>query len=415
MPTTLNTCARCEQQVPADQLTTVINDGTPELWCDDCLDDAYCCERCETYHAETPETVLIAGDRELWCEHCAHNHATVCDSCNDLTANINMHTVRVWGVGYQDICSACLDELYYQCSNCGDYCLEDDVVYRDGYYYCPDCAPSSVIADYHHTDAEHFLNVPGDTGQPYLGVELEMEYPDDDSRLSAAEEILDHPQYGSYYECKEDGSLSDTGLEVVTQPATLAYHKAGYDQLMLDVAHKHGAVSHNAGNCGLHVHIDAAFFTDTGIIRALEYAGFIMDTLFSTCESQIVRFSRRSHTSLSHWAGILNMRTAKPESSLSDKLRDYRSAKYTRYQAVNLDNIDTIELRVFRGTLRDETYYATLEFVTGLAYLTRALLPVPEFAESLIWQDLKTEIYAALDTHGLSSDCLRAYMDRRGI
>ena len=408
-------CAHCGQLVSSDQLTTVINDGTPELWCDDCIDDAYYCEHCETYHAETPETVYVGGYREQWCEHCAYNHATVCDSCNVLIANINVQKVHVWGIGYQDICTDCLDELYYQCSNCGDYCTEDDITYHDGYYYCPDCAPSSVIADYHHTEAEHFLTVPGDADQPYLGVELEMEYPDDDSRLSAAEEILDHPQYGAYYECKEDGSLSDTGLEVVTQPATLAYHKSGYDQLMLDVAHKHHAESHNAGTCGLHVHIDAGFFIATGLPKARFRAGYIMDTLFSACESQIVCFSRRSYASLSHWAGILNMRMAKASSSLSDKLCEYLAAKYTRYHAVNLDNTDTIELRVFRGTLRDETFYATLEFVTGLAYLTRALLPVPEWSETLKWHDLKTEIIAALDTHGISSDCLRGYLDRRGL
>ena len=408
-------CAHCGQLVSSDQLTTVINNGTPELWCDECLDAAYYCEHCETYHAETPETVYVGGYREQWCEHCVCHHATVCESCNDLTSNTNMCTIRVWGIGYQDICSACLDELYYQCANCGDYCLEDDVVYRDGYYYCPDCAPSSVIADYHHTEAEHFLNVPGDAGQPYLGVELEMEYPDDNSRLIAAQEILGHPQYGSYYECKEDGSLSDTGLEVVTQPATLSYHESGYDQLMLDVAHKHHAESHNPGTCGLHVHIDADFFTETHIIEARQRAGYIIDTLFSACEPQIVCFSRRSYTSLNHWAGILNIRMVKPSSPLTDKLREYRAAKFTRYQAVNLDNTGTIELRVFRGTLRDETFYASLEFVTGLAYLTRALLPVPEWSETLTWQYLKTEIIAALDTHGLSSDCLRGYLDRRGL
>ena len=417
MTVTLKPCAHCGQLVTDDELTPVTTyDGKTELWCDKCVEsDVTYCDHCEEYRGGEAHGVYSGGHEECWCEHCAETYAASCDVCNDLTDENDLTTVCVYNVGYQTICDSCLEENYYQCSSCGYYCLEDDVIFSDGDYYCPNCAPSAYLEDYHHTYAEHFLSVGTENAQPYLGIELEMEFPTETARANASEYIRCNTAYGDYYECKEDSSLSQYGMEVVTQPATPTYHMSGYDQLMLSAGNEYGATSHDNGNCGLHVHIDRAYFEGTGLMEASALAGYIMDTIISTNEGHIVNFTRRRYSQLNRWAQFMNMSPCKTERTLYAKLREYRSSKYTRYQAVNMVNSETIELRLFRGTLNAETYYATLEFVAALAYLTRALLPCPEFAETLAWADLKTELFAALEQMGISSSDLAAYLNRRGL
>ena len=413
----LTPCAHCGQLVPADELwLATMNDGTTEQWCRECIEtDTTYCDRCGEYRPGEAVAVYSAAHIEGWCEHCADTHAVECDCCHDLTDDNDMHHIYVYHIGWQSVCTSCLEENYYQCCRCGNYCLEDDVEYHNGDYYCPACAPSVYFSDYHHTDAKTFLHTGNDSNQPYLGVELELEFPTSDLRANAAKRIRCHTDYGDYYDCKEDGSLGEYGMEVVTQPATPAYHMTGYNDVMLSAGKDCGATSHDNGNCGLHVHIDRDYFTETGIQYAADRAGYIMDTIFSNNEAAIVNFTRRRYSQLNHWAQLMHMCVCKSERSLNSKLMEYRSSKYTRYQAVNMENVDTIELRLFRGTLNPTTYYATLEFVAALAYVTRALLPIPEYAETLTWADLKTELFAALKLMNIPSGSLAAYLNQRGL
>lgn len=409
-------CPHCGQLVSEDNLCSVNVDGTIEEWCEDCIyRDAFYCKRCGQYHAgELVEVRSIDDSYASWCESCASHHASVCDSCNGLLDNAFTLEVYVYGQGYQTICDTCLDD-YYCCSVCGDYCTEEDARYQNGEYYCPSCVPNAYVDEYHHTEGVSFLHVDLADCGPYLGVELEMEFPTESALYDAAKYIRTAARYGHLYECKEDSSLDDYGFECVTQPATPLYHMTGYDDVMLTAGALFDATSHDNGNCGLHIHIDRTFFNDTGIGRASYRAGYILDTIFCNNEPYIIKFTRRSYSQMNRWAQMVNLHAAKEKKSFDAKLSEYRIAKYTRYQAVNLENDDTIELRLFRGTLNRETYYATVEFVTGLAYLTRALLPVPEYAETLAWDDVKCEVLAALETNGLPVEELINYLKRRGI
>lgn len=51
----------------------------------------------------------------------------------------------------------------------------------------------------------------------------------------------------------------------------------------------------------------------------------------------------------------------------------HRTARHDRYQAVNIQNGATIELRMFRGTLRPETLFATFALVAGMCAVARAM------------------------------------------
>ncbi len=62
-----------------------------------------------------------------------------------------------------------------------------------------------------------------------------------------------------------------------------------------------------------------------------------------------------------------------------DKSKDYCN----RYVAVNLRNYSTIEFRLFRGTLRYNTFIATLQFVSEICRV--ALTMSEEEIDSMSW------------------------------
>ena len=81
---------------------------------------------------------------------------------------------------------------------------------------------------------------------------------------------------------------------------------------------------------------------------------------------QIVKFSRRDPSRLERWA-------AKPDADISstdDAATAAEKASKTkskgRYQAINLTNANTVELRFFRGSLVHETIKAALQLADAL-------------------------------------------------
>ena len=68
-----------------------------------------------------------------------------------------------------------------------------------------------------------------------------------------------------------------------------------------------------------------------------------------------------------------------------------------RYRAINTTNTDTIEFRLFRGTLRLETFNATLQLVDTLVHLAQDY-SVAHIIHRLNWSDIVdyNKNYAAL-------------------
>ena len=57
-------------------------------------------------------------------------------------------------------------------------------------------------------------------------------------------------------------------------------------------------------------------------------------------------------------------------------LKEAKHGANGRYACINLTNTDTIEFRVFRGTLKYNTVIATLQFVANLC---RVAISLPEY------------------------------------
>ena len=216
---------------------------------------------------------------------------------------------RIWSdnnAGDSDtpLCQSCYERLYTNCTRCGAlipnarvFYAWDDVGNEEP--LCRDCYSHSTrpkaIQDYYYKPDPIFYG----KGPRYFGVELEIDGAGECSEN--AQEILDlaNGERELVY-CKHDGSLND-GFEIVTHPMALKFHQKNMPwREILREAVSMGYRSHQAGTCGLHVHVSRAAFgetyqeQDSAIARVLYF--------FEKHWEELLKFSRRTPRQLEHWA-----------------------------------------------------------------------------------------------------------------
>lgn len=218
-----------------------------------------------------------------------------------------------------------------------------------------------------------------------MGVELEIDKAGEyDSNAKKLINIAN--QNGDRIYCKHDGSIDD-GFEIVSHPMSLEYHinEMNWENILneaVDMDYR----SHNTATCGLHIHINRSAFGKTKEEQE-EVIGRIV-FFVEKHWNELVKFSRRTPQNLNHWAARY--------ATISDTTREtYKKAKdkcLGRYVAVNLSNYNTIEFRMFRGTLLYSTFIATLQLVYDICRF--AILLSDEELEGLSWSDFVCRIPA---------------------
>ena len=311
-------------------------------------------------------------DDEVMCEQCYSDRTVNCDCCGE---RIWRNSAEICGNHY--ICSSCYDDHYTSCEDCGRVIHRDDACYVDDsdYPYCSTCyhkLQDTPIKPYGYKPSPIFY---GD-GNLFMGVELEIDGAGEedcnaDEILSIGNKDADHIY------CKHDGSL-DEGFEIVSHPMTLDYHlhKMNWKEVMSRAVDMNYA-SHNTDSCGLHIHCGRSSFGET--IEEQEAAIGRVVYFVEKHWDELVNFSRRTPSNLNRWAARY--------ATLSNSAEiTYKSAKEKfmgRYVAVNLTNYNTIEFRMFRGTLRYKTFAATLQLVQHICILA-VLLSDKDF-ENMSW------------------------------
>ena len=197
----------------------------------------------------------------------------------------------------------------------------------------------------------------------YYGWEAEIERPDGDAEEAAA--IIRGSFADRLAGIEHDGSLLN-GFEVISNPATLAYHMRKYGIAdILGLAAEMGCSSHDSGRCGLHVHVSRSALgkNDDARDRVIAMIICLVDRWFTNDRtSPLARFARRTpgHYCMSLDAGITS------DDSRARMIEKAKATVTTRYRAINLTNAATVEFRLFRGTLKATTFAATLQFVDAL-------------------------------------------------
>lgn len=140
--------------------------------------------------------------------------------------------------------------------------------------------------------------------------------------------------------------------------------------------------SHRAGTCGLHVHVSRAAF---GVTEAEQDAAIARILYFVEKHwEELLKFSRRTPQQLERWAARYGYKEQLRD-ILDHAKKGYGAGRYT---CVNLTNTDTIEFRIFRGTLKLNTLIATLQLVDRICDV--ALFLSDEEIKAMSWTTFVT-------------------------
>ena len=368
-----------------DEWTHQDPDGDP--CCDECFEDRFFyCECCDAVE-DRDNGVYIADTAEFICEDCAERSGNYfcCQDCGKWYSERKLSL-------YDDnccICTYCEDD-WRECETCS--CLfHINSGYYDEYsceWFCYDCyeeRPRRSINDYSYKPFPNFLTTTDDhSGARFYGIELEV---DDghDANDCAADIAADT---ASVY-MKHDGSLN-TGFEIVTHPATLRYHmqRLPWKQIT-DICRDYSFKSHDTTTCGLHIHIGREELPEDTPEKLL--------IVFEKLWPQLVRFSRRTENALQSWARCPEFDAQPTDCAATLKEKAYKHRGKGRYQAVNLTNRNTIEIRIFRGTLKHTSIIAALQLLDTILDYCEAHTAA-ELMQTT-WADITRSDFAELRTY----------------
>lgn len=210
-------------------------------------------------------------------------------------------------------------------------------------------------------------------GEFHMGVELELVTSGFvDSAVSDLRSRLGE----DYIICKSDGSLPSGGVEVVTAPRKLTDHIKRFKDWVIDSQYK----AWNTGQCGMHVHIDSRAFTRMTLgkfivfINAEDNADFIRKIAG--------RHPLRDSQAQSYCAAEGQDAMENPSKALKGKSSNrYYMVNTTCLRPTEADrlgvryvgerNFNTIELRIFRASLKKERLLAQLEFTHAVIMFCR--------------------------------------------
>jgi hypothetical protein len=208
----------------------------------------------------------------------------------------------------------------------------------------------------------------------WLGIELEVEAKDSQGKCDGLG-VLKQPKWCF---AKHDGSLSSYGWELVTQPISRKLWlqqrpkktPVGAFFKLIDELRKMGYTSHTSGRCGLHIHVSWPAFEGIQIRRNINagqiarrqlrrkhlywFAKLINGALFQ-------RLSQRDKETCGQWARQVDVKAA-----------TFHTIGYqdTRYIATNI-TANTLEVRIFRGNMREDRVRKAIEAVIAAVEFTR--------------------------------------------
>ena len=252
------------------------------------------------------------------------------------------------------------DNLNY-CEDCGCYVSDDDYA-GDG--LCRFCKDSHIIEQYgvsHNNNLNPVFFGKYDGTFAGLGFELEVDCDSttshrnvDTAKNLCTDAGLEPLELRYAY----DGSLS-YGFEIISQPHTIKefWNKSKQWEKMLQVLASKGYKSHDAGTCGLHVHVSRELFGRTE--KEQDRAIAKVYTFFDDNWQDIVRISRRRSFTYCD----KNSPRYSWESTTYKCWRKSAKGNGGHDRALNNRNENTFEYRLGRGTLNAWSFFSWVDFV----------------------------------------------------
>jgi hypothetical protein len=263
------------------------------------------------------------------------------------------------------------------CTNCGNESVTELMIDK----VCHHCLDASFKIHNYSTRVEQMLKFKATRVKPntvYLGCELEYET-ENRNRAQLGVGKLMH----GHALMKSDGSIRN-GFEIVTCPATLDIHldifKKFYDNIPKDLK--------IANNVGMHVHISRKPLSQLTIGKLIEFLNRLDNKAF-----------------IHHIAGRIDNQYARMESDRTITfLRKHRNGG-NRYNALNLNNEKTIEVRLFATPMNYKEFASRLQFVQALvdycspAQSNEALKKQTHYESFMHWLSSRKRMFPELSYH----------------
>lgn len=419
-------CCNCGDEIPeGDEITY-----DSQVFCQDCYDYNYVtCEGCDEV-LERDSCYNSPDGNGIFCKGCFDERYFACRGCSNEYSVDSRYESDNTGDAY---CQECYYDDFSHCEDCSTEVPRDDVCWSDerdvglceGCYDESDGQVSAGVHNYNYTPDLNFRRAKDQKmkGASYLGVEIEVENMSG-SNSDYAETVCEYGNKGTdaLLYCKEDGSINN-GFEVVSHPMTLDYHLnvMKWDKIMKGLVEQ-GYRSYKTSTCGIHIHLSRQGLSRTEQVKL---------ALFVYGNAEV--FETLAQRKQSRWAGMKNVKEKKcGYCSTIGRLKKVNAhkpmycgycgkttepigQKYVnlnhnsqRYEAINFQNDATIEFRLFKGTLKADTFKAHLELVASIGEFVKTINSVDIMRDDA-WGKFKSFV------KDNNRSYLVAYMEKRGV
>jgi hypothetical protein len=355
-------CVVCSTDIEGDDVFFT-TDGHAEPVCADCK---LICERCDNVGTVNDDHHDVNGD--IWCDSCTQNRAYWCESCQEYNA---------YGTSYivdrqESWCEGCTNDAYW-CDDCDEW-------NADGCDSCSDANGNRIVHDYNYRPDAIFHSTDKNE-RLFFGIEIEVEAGKNYELASMRAHQLEGIDLAYL---KSDGSLNH-GFEIVTHPMSHDFFKNEAQELWntleeLRTQDPYKVRAWDTNTCGLHIHISRTGFSSGSHMHRFlnlvysnqdfyeKLAGRSSEQWAKFSDIMVNDYARDRHGNIIEddhgFARTVTTRTFK-------RKLGYRGSD--RYSAVNTNNSETLEMRIFRGSVNSETIKAQLDLAHASVEYTRTI------------------------------------------
>lgn len=359
-------CINCgKQHIPVPDQTIVFSNKKYFLCVSCCLDYRRCVscgllKRDGKFHT--------VGKRKRVCDQCYLENYFRCRECGLGIHKDKKIIVFYKRSGFHEVCKHCSDTSKVKCQECGkeSYSFVGENLYdheNNKVHFCAECTEKrTAIQDHNYLPMVRHFHKGIKEGKVtdkglYFGFELEVE--NQYSYINrAAMAVLVKEKYGSaYIYVMGDATLED-GIEIVSYPFTWDKYKESIDKwndLLLYLRSKNWKA--NTKKVGFHVHMTKAAFTTFHLFKFLKF-------FYQEHNRNFICTIAQREPEMYWGFGEANNVVVNAKDKNNRNQADH-------YHVVNLNKKDTIEIRMFKGTLEPLYFNKNIEFLHAIFKYSR--------------------------------------------
>lgn len=364
-------CDCCQEICHVDSVRDAYND---RVICEDCCDDQCVWSEAMSTYIYSDDAFYYEDDKEYYdnpvhyeCKSQYGWRSQVTDSWySDNEERLETEDGYYYAEGEQDdLC----------------WCSTDE-----GWYFYRDNMPEGLIRGYHKRPELKFFG----EGPKFFGLELECDGSDADGSEDDVRAIFKNHMDRFYF--NSDGSLSH-GFEAITHPMSPSEMlKIDWEQITNEMENRY--YDNDRDTAGIHIHVSRRFFHGEKNIGRLV-------RMFSENYSEMIKFAHRPEHKAADWAKRVRGTTRQYAIDWYEN-----ASRAGRYTAVNLQNDETVEIRLFHSLASRQHIMACIQLtdvLTDMANLDRYT-----FSWDIVNKRAKDKGYTELQEQLLNLDLVEA-------